>query len=482
MASSSSSDSLTLKLSGNKHLAAGKLEEAINTYTEALRVQQRESAVLYANRANATLRLQANRQQNALVALSDLRASVKLWPRYAKAWYLLSVALRRRSRTEYLAERNALLVASALLPSDYLSKFEHAERRLLTLHFDDDRASVRYVGSRRGKGLFASRSFEHGDVVVVERPFASQRFVVDDGDGVACHHCMRMQICADSMPPWCRHEFDSFWQPLLDTGECSFALCACGVARFCADACRQEAMQAYHGALCDGWPALERLAVEHRSTNAPLIARLFAAATCSAGFDVLDSLDLGPMASLFVAAPSLDDESAPPTELESAFVRRIGAALGERGASIVSVANYRRLNIMINRTSQRAHPVSDVHMMLARTDEAQRAPLIRRLSNGAVTTLDELMQLDYMQALGASGPCELAFGNAMNHSCVPNIAATSGHVDHRIQFVALRAIGNDDELTRSYIDRTLPFDRRQQLLSELYNFECRCERCELERR
>ena len=43
--------------------------------------------------------------------------------------------------------------------------------------------------------------------------------------------------------------------------------------------------------------------------------------------------------------------------------------------------------------------------------------------------------------------------------------------------MAIRPISSGDELFISYIDETLPWERRQALLQSGYHFECRCARC-----
>jgi hypothetical protein len=73
----------------------------------------------------------------------------------------------------------------------------------------------------------------------------------------------------------------------------------------------------------------------------------------------------------------------------------------------------------------------------------------------------------------------------MNHSCAPNVILlfrSSGWgrcYPLTAHCVALRDIGENDELTISYIDKHLPYHERQKALS-VYGFQCECEQCVLD--
>ncbi|KAJ7596939.1 hypothetical protein C8J56DRAFT_1001009 [Mycena floridula] len=65
----------------------------------------------------------------------------------------------------------------------------------------------------------------------------------------------------------------------------------------------------------------------------------------------------------------------------------------------------------------------------------------------------------------------------INHSCSPNAVVVFPRHGPTMQVIALRDINGEEEILTSYIDVTLPRDRRQKDLIETYNFECRCELC-----
>ena len=68
-----------------------------------------------------------------------------------------------------------------------------------------------------------------------------------------------------------------------------------------------------------------------------------------------------------------------------------------------------------------------------------------------------------------------------NHDCTPNAEAS---VDEEgfVKIIALRAIEETDEICISYVDRNASVLDRRAILSDHYEFECRCKRCLKEQR
>jgi len=64
----------------------------------------------------------------------------------------------------------------------------------------------------------------------------------------------------------------------------------------------------------------------------------------------------------------------------------------------------------------------------------------------------------------------------MNHSCEPNAAYFFEGPEFRVR--STRTIRPEEEITISYIDPTLGFDFRQELLRTTFSFECKCKKCE----
>ncbi|KAF7324122.1 hypothetical protein MKEN_00634600 [Mycena kentingensis (nom. inval.)] len=70
----------------------------------------------------------------------------------------------------------------------------------------------------------------------------------------------------------------------------------------------------------------------------------------------------------------------------------------------------------------------------------------------------------------------------INHSCQPNAVVVfpgrkSGGKEPIMQVVAIRPIGEGEEILTAYIDTTLPTELRRQALKETYSFDCDCSLC-----
>ena len=68
-----------------------------------------------------------------------------------------------------------------------------------------------------------------------------------------------------------------------------------------------------------------------------------------------------------------------------------------------------------------------------------------------------------------------------NHSCCPNVERSASYADGgETQFVALRDIAADEELTITYCDLSDDVVQRRDHLLRDYFFLCACERCSRE--
>ncbi|KAH9962254.1 SET domain-containing protein [Russula dissimulans] len=87
-------------------------------------------------------------------------------------------------------------------------------------------------------------------------------------------------------------------------------------------------------------------------------------------------------------------------------------------------------------------------------------------------------------SLAPLGVCVSPLVALINHSCDPNAvvvfprsAKDPVSLEPEMHVVAIRDISPGEEIFTSYIDTTLPRVRRQEALSNTYNFTCRCQLC-----
>ncbi|EKG22146.1 hypothetical protein MPH_00473 [Macrophomina phaseolina MS6] len=78
-------------------------------------------------------------------------------------------------------------------------------------------------------------------------------------------------------------------------------------------------------------------------------------------------------------------------------------------------------------------------------------------------------------AMEPLGICFDPLACSANHSCDPNAFVIMDGA--QLSFRALKPIAKDEEILISYIDGTLPFERRQTDLTRRYYFTCSCTKC-----
>jgi len=70
----------------------------------------------------------------------------------------------------------------------------------------------------------------------------------------------------------------------------------------------------------------------------------------------------------------------------------------------------------------------------------------------------------------------------LNHSCIPNaiVVNPSDFPNASVVVQALEPIQEGEEITISYIDETMSKEKRKELLSTHYLFDCKCAKCRKE--
>ena len=510
-----------LKLEGNESYKARQFPAAITFYTQAL--QAAENALQLAGTADLQskvrdllLFLHSNRAQahrevkNLKEFFCDATYCVALNPSWFKGWFLLAKVYELFRQP--FAQRQALLAGATLsakpLSPAEIAAFEPVERAFTLSRYPEDRfpdVAVRYTEFSRGKAVFAKRPFKFGQVVLVETPLVSTEKVAHHGTELSertCAHCLRSHLTLASL---------SMHAALFDELRAAFPRpdfirCPhCLLETYCSEACRDDAWKQYHSMLCpkqsaerrEAWRQLFAQAAGLQRSNCLTVARMLAMIAGEPGRDesrdAREDADLGARFSPFIGHA----EGHPG---DSGVVASIQKLLGDH--PLVHLYQYRYLYGMVSSNAQSLHPVSDLHVHLTGCDEAGRQRLLSSMVGGASivalegmtasdlldremeVALDDVFQSDAMQQLTSEGQAMLEVGNCMNHSCFPNVVASSGFNDHRISYIALREIPEGQEITRAYVD----FDpkcsvkERQAKLQALYNFECLCERCTSELR
>ena len=380
-----------------------------------------------------------------------------------------------------------------------------------------DGVACRLSGKGRGRGLFATRAFKKGDVVLRERPVVS---CAEDWQSAeaTCEECMAFLSSADEMasaelgrPARLRQAPAAVAPTPCPDG--------CG-ARYCTTACARTARQRHHALLCPrgnkkaaAFRALvDSIAAKRKRPDLRTVYVLAAKVVCHClhrYHRILAAwrravaarrVRLSPAAEVALRAAALrkawrvygsgsrgvwwdglraqglvgdkEKESLRTTTCEvAAALRRLleadGAlARGEDGpllAALVSPGFLGTLLALFERNNLDATVPSPVHAFL---------------ESGAATKPQQRL-LDHLHCVEpATGSAYYKVHSCINHSCTPSTeASTPMHIERaECHLTALRPIKAGEEITVSYVDTDMGVKERQTQL-KVYCFRCDCERC-----
>ena len=322
-----------------------------------------------------------------------------------------------------------------------------------------------------GAGLFATRAFRRGDVVLRERPLVAMQDLANKREVVACGNCLKfidlgkelLRLVKDEEDGRrCAHDAVCQVPRGGPEGVCCHAQCG---ELYCSTRCRDEHVRRGHGCLCVGHiteqtastdPLFQYKVLAAQSNEILLLAAEVAVLWLGRGDEAFTSFVREPWDAVITKAASLRGE-ADAGEL-AASLRALGgdaapllrAALtphfGER-ASIVDadwlariIGTFEQNNIGI----RRGHPLDGA-------DKDDWPPL--------------------------EGTALYSAACRANHACAPScdvVYEDGGPL--RVALVAARDIREGEELTISYVDSDQDAVDRRAATAD-YGFLCECPRC-----
>jgi hypothetical protein len=312
----------------------------------------------------------------------------------------------------------------------------------------------------RGVGVFAARRIPTGTTVHVEVPLLA---VVPPLPGAKlqlkkgnCYHC------------------------LLPVATAAAVACNAPCDRiYCSMACKNEALERYHGPLCslaDG-KAVAKLE-EYTSTGSTASSKFILCIWKMIGFALVaaqkaggSGLALQPPADVppFCHLPRVNDvEPEEPATLASASAVAEKSELDEMSEMICPAMNFLQMHV-------------NLLPLLGSALAASPA-----LSAGALLDAWTLVSPNAMGVIGAGrdgfaarGQVIMGAGNCFNHSCEPNTHEVTGMdtAGSKIAFVTDQPIAAGEELTIAYTDHTAPYQTRLLQLRAQYGFACKRPKC-----
>ncbi|CAK1585579.1 unnamed protein product [Parnassius mnemosyne] len=359
-----------------------------------------------------------------------------------------------------------------------------------------DGFEIRTSNSKKGKGLFATKKYDVGDVILEEDPLVSCQFAWNAAYRyLACDYCMRpLETPEQNVRRLsCKPDIVLPHASCFDINLENVTTCdQCGIL-YCSEDCKQRAYEAFHRTLCydtsdaqhpvmvllETW---KQMHYPPETTSVMLLVRILAFIEQSSN----------PSA----AAATVKQFCHRTVNEDAELVHKL---LGEQFTEQLNTLRELTANVINgDHVEQFLTPEGFCSLMALVGTNGQgigTSPLALWVNSVLEITMsdDERQQLDlfidklyqYVEEesgtfLNTEGSGLFCLQSACNHSCDPNAESSFPYGNHRIQLKAIKQIMPGDEICISYLDEcSLQRSRhsRQKELAQNYLFVCWCERC-----
>ncbi|XP_013141688.1 PREDICTED: SET and MYND domain-containing protein 5 [Papilio polytes] len=355
---------------------------------------------------------------------------------------------------------------------------------------------IRTSNSKKGKGLFATKKFDKGDIILEEDPLVSCQFAWNAAYRyLACDYCMRpLETPEQNVRRLsCKPDIVLPHANCFDINLENVATCdQCGTL-YCGEECRQRAFDTYHRSLCyDTTDAqhpimvlLETWKQMHyppETTSVMLLVRILAFIEQSN-----DPSAAAGVIKQFCHRTVNEDAELVHKLLGEQFTDQLNTLRdmtanvikGDHIQEFLTPEGFCSLMALVGTngqgigTSPLAMWVNSVSELTMSDDERQQLDLF-------IDKLYQYVEQESGTFLNTEGSGLFRLQSACNHSCAPNAESSFPYGNHRIQLKAIDVIMPGDEIYISYLDEcSLQRSRhsRQKELAQNYLFVCWCERC-----
>ncbi|XP_054264416.1 histone-lysine N-trimethyltransferase SMYD5 [Macrosteles quadrilineatus] len=358
---------------------------------------------------------------------------------------------------------------------------------------DEKGYEVREIDSHKGKGLFATKGFEPGDVIFEEVPLVCCQYAWNKDYGYsACDHCMRPLESVEENVRRLTSRHIGLPHPECDpTDKSRHVSCpSCGV-KYCSNSCQNLASQQYHRVLCYGPDhPINSLIDTWKSMHYPpetatimLIARIFAV--------VEQAQDKDEVVSNFMkfCHRSVNEEDEIAHKLLGSEFNHQREVLRQQMASLfpseyvrhwLTPDGFRSLLALIGTNGQGVGTSvfsAWQKQVLQLTLPPEETSTFNSLIDKIYDEMDEVVGT----FLNCEGSALYSLQRLANHSCQPNATVTFPHNDYTLSLRAERTIQPNEEICISYLDECLlshSRHTRHKVLRDHYLFVCSCDRCQ----
>eukprot|EP01129_Flabellula_baltica_P008561 TRINITY_DN3413_c0_g1_i1.p1 TRINITY_DN3413_c0_g1~~TRINITY_DN3413_c0_g1_i1.p1 ORF type:complete len:516 (+),score=90.63 TRINITY_DN3413_c0_g1_i1:131-1549(+) len=357
---------------------------------------------------------------------------------------------------------------------------------------------IRYVSEEKGKGMFATRDFKEGDVVLVERPLFGQQWMKNRQVAFCCAHCMRFlgpdifsqvyfllgkDLTIDGLP------FPDLAPDLPEPIICE----GCNIDFYCSTEC-QEISSVHHKILCPGTSQTALTFMQHAQSIADRLI-LAAQILCLIAVSISSGEELGVVESIEhivkgswveLISNQVDDVQQrketkeyleTSLEVSLSFLKQLlteNSGIDPDSAELsqyFTTGYYDSILGMFEKNNASIEIHSPLHTYFGRVHSdpqkhTRAAPILAKVV--------KLLRETYGEIPSSKGHGLFRIHSCINHSNNPNAKQTTSEniTSNEICIEATRHIQKDEEITISYINLTNKSNKEiKQILQRDYGFQ-----------
>ncbi|CAL8107681.1 unnamed protein product [Orchesella dallaii] len=361
--------------------------------------------------------------------------------------------------------------------------------------FGNEGYEVRYLDEKVGKGVFATKKFSKGDLVLVDSPIVTCQFAWNKQYKYrACEYCLRaLETAEQNVRRLTQNQTLELPHPeCCETKPELHVKCDKCPAEYCSEDCRRKAFDEYHKILCycgeepqepvrildEYW---RKIHYPPETGNVWLLVKLLARIHLDSSNTIARRL------SEFCNSTTSDDEELAHKSLGEEFSVHIHN-LRELVVNAMNYPNvqqwltpegFLKLFVLIGRNAQGVG-TSSFATYVEQIEKLELHPNEKKALLDHIDNIYGVIDAVVGHFLDNEGVALYPLQSWVNHSCVPNCEVKFPNKNHVVGLVASRDIEAGEEIEISYLDLAdMQRSRysRNKYLKEHYLFECKCPKC-----
>ncbi|KAN0047607.1 hypothetical protein ACTA71_001990 [Dictyostelium dimigraforme] len=493
---------------GNKFFKEHRLNLAIENYNKAIE-QDPSDYQSYTNRS--LVYFQRKEYENSL---NDSKEAIKINPKWDKAHYRYSMALKQFNRLEESLRSLYIVYNRFYNSNDTTTNQSNTDINLITKEIDiiqklliskryskdimaqsetftnsiNTNVKVDYINANLGKSVFLTKDISNNNQPLIsENPLVSNlsSIYLEDENYKSCFHCLRSIYVNKS----CYREKMKKQEELFIEKQWFTCDRNCKFEVYCSENCKNEAWKRYHNLLCPNYELILKLYGFCRIKNQvfPLVILKMLAIVLNDLKNNKKSLEdsLSPFTSFQydMSDSILSDDQL----IAYAFIIDIFKSILKENDDeiifnqLINKERYNQFNSILKLNSSDVQPLSILEELI---DNKVSKVDIKETS---IKIGDEVIEIDSIgdfleknkvPTISIKGVGLYRVINSINHSCEPNVFCSFSKNNHSMTIYPSKIpLKKGQEINISYINEDLSFNQRHKLLKENYSFNCNCKKC-----